>query len=392
MKKRRLYLWIIGAILVSLACNFPTPRPPELATATVAVPTATTAPAVTNTPFVLPSPTAALVTPVQTPTEEKCVPNAGYVADVTIPDDTKMEKGEDFTKTWRIENIGNCAWEQGTKFVHISGNAMSAPTSIAVPATKPGEEIEVSVKMTAPATPGSYKSDWQLQSPDGNRYGHIFYVRIVVKQDPPTPTPTPTLPGNFAGVVTTDCVSVTFKWDDVTGESGYRLEGPELNKKLPADTIQYTWDDPVIGNYVVTLVVLGKDDAQIGRVSTTIDVDCEDVARPDLVVQSLEFTPGTPKANQSLNVKVTVKNQGDVESSSFTIYWWGNTDFAEPSCEWRVSGILAKDETVTLACDDFQYEKAYENIVTKVEADVKNTIAENNEDNNVLERTINVVE
>ncbi|MDX1438190.1 MAG: NBR1-Ig-like domain-containing protein, partial [Anaerolineales bacterium] len=42
-----------------------------------------------------------------------CMPRAAYYGDVTIPDNTVMEPGEQFVKTWRIRNEGTCSWGPG---------------------------------------------------------------------------------------------------------------------------------------------------------------------------------------------------------------------------------------------------------------------------------------
>jgi hypothetical protein len=49
-----------------------------------------------------------------------------FVKDVSIPDNTQMDPGESFTKTWQVLNSGSCAWEAGFKFQNTGGNAMSA--------------------------------------------------------------------------------------------------------------------------------------------------------------------------------------------------------------------------------------------------------------------------
>ena len=33
-----------------------------------------------------------------------------FVSDVTIPDNTPMNAGQAFTKTWKVKNAGSCAW------------------------------------------------------------------------------------------------------------------------------------------------------------------------------------------------------------------------------------------------------------------------------------------
>ncbi|MEM5773401.1 MAG: NBR1-Ig-like domain-containing protein, partial [Anaerolineaceae bacterium] len=103
-----------------------------------ASPTQTAAPA-TNTP----NPTATYNPPTATPTP--CY-WAQFVKDVTIPDGTEIDAGADFTKTWRLKNIGACAWNTGFDLVFSSGNAMDSPAAVDFPKTvQPGETVDVSV-------------------------------------------------------------------------------------------------------------------------------------------------------------------------------------------------------------------------------------------------------
>ena len=49
---------------------------------------------------------------------------------VTVPDGTVFNPGDTFTKTWRLENTGSCAWTTGTALVFTSGDLMGAPTEV----------------------------------------------------------------------------------------------------------------------------------------------------------------------------------------------------------------------------------------------------------------------
>nr|MBN1228222.1 hypothetical protein [Anaerolineae bacterium] len=113
--------------------------------------------------------------------QEDCVYSAAYVADVTIPDDTEMEPGESFTKTWRMQNSGTCAWGEDYALVFLRGSQMSDSGSVPVPYTAPGATVDISVLMTAPDDEGIYASVWRLQAPDGTQFGTEPYLRIVVK-------------------------------------------------------------------------------------------------------------------------------------------------------------------------------------------------------------------
>ena len=196
MKKRYPIAVLALCVLATLACNLPRGRdatqtaPPTLS-ASPASPESTTATPTTLAPT---EPSSTATTSPDTETEEGCTLNAAFVTDVTIPDNTALTPGESFRKTWRVRNSGTCDWESGTALAIVSGEAMSAPTSVVVPPTRADATVDISVDFRAPSLPGTYRSDWRLQAPDGTRFGTIVYVKIVIPgpTDTPTPTSTPT--------------------------------------------------------------------------------------------------------------------------------------------------------------------------------------------------------
>jgi uncharacterized protein affecting Mg2+/Co2+ transport len=111
-------------------------------------------------------------------------PNLAFVADVTIPDDTRIPGGTTFTKTWRVRNTGNVAWTNGFKLVHVKGEAMTNNRERGVPTVAPGQEAEISIEFTAPTRPGVYFTDWQLRDAQGNLFGDVLFTRIIAEQAP----------------------------------------------------------------------------------------------------------------------------------------------------------------------------------------------------------------
>jgi hypothetical protein len=171
----------------------PTDRPAPTHTAT-----STSAP--TNTPTSLPT-----SVPTGTPSPTPCSPDATFVTDVTIPDDTTLSAGETFQKVWRIRSSGCALWPDGTRWVFVSGDRMGALLAVTVPDTPLGGTVDIAVTMVAPEAPGAYRGSWQMQLPDGTYFGDQVYVQIVVPPPPPTsepegphskqvPTPTPPPP------------------------------------------------------------------------------------------------------------------------------------------------------------------------------------------------------
>ncbi|MGC9468867.1 MAG: NBR1-Ig-like domain-containing protein [Anaerolineae bacterium] len=110
---------------------------------------------------------------------------AAFVADVTVPDNTRFEKGEAFTKTWRMRNAGSEDWPEDTVFAYASGAELSEAKEIEVGVVASGDTVDLSVEMVAPEEDGSYKSTWELRADGKAIPGGASYVLIQVGEAPP---------------------------------------------------------------------------------------------------------------------------------------------------------------------------------------------------------------
>ncbi len=238
-------------VLVVIACNLPVGQgggasatmevPPDVATSvvltaqallqetqgvgetSVPVPPTSTVPAATPvatqalptwTPSPVPQPTGTA-----SPTALPC--NwAQFVADVTYPDGTEVGPGATFVKTWRLKNVGSCAWTTGYTLIFDHGDRMEAPVDVNLPRTVvPGETVDLSVELTAPGTAGTYKGYFRLRADSGEVFGiggdHLgaFWVEIRVVEPSPTPT------------VASSPVTVTFQRDEANSGTIYQNYG-----------------------------------------------------------------------------------------------------------------------------------------------------------------------
>jgi hypothetical protein len=194
--RRLLYVFaavtIAGALLAG--CNLPFLAKDDTASvqtaaaltvqaqiASVAPATFTAVPFPTIPPANTPGPTNTAVNtqpPAATATS-KC-DSAAFVADVSIPDNTAINAGASFTKTWRLKNTGACSWTPSYAVVFVSGTSMAGPVVQALAGNvNPGQTVDLSVELTAPATNGTYTGNWALRNAAGVIFSH-FYVQIVV--------------------------------------------------------------------------------------------------------------------------------------------------------------------------------------------------------------------
>jgi len=181
--------------LTETALAMPTDTPTPTLTPS---PTLTITPASTNTPFVVNTLSVAPTTSCN---------SMAYVADVNIPDNTKMNPGQAFTKTWRVKNNGTCVWEAGSKFNFVGGDAMGSSALVLAKSVNPGEETELSVAMIAPSTPGNIRSTWRMSTATGTFFGDEVYVLITVggsgaSATPGTSTPATSTSTTVAGTAT----------------------------------------------------------------------------------------------------------------------------------------------------------------------------------------------
>ncbi|MGA7195141.1 MAG: NBR1-Ig-like domain-containing protein [Anaerolineales bacterium] len=100
---------------------------------------------------------------------------AHFIADVTIPDGTVINPGATFTKTWRLKNIGTCTWTTSYSLVFDTGDQMGGPNSVNLPqSVAPGQTTDLTITLTAPSTPGSYRGYWKFKDNNGIPFGLGF--------------------------------------------------------------------------------------------------------------------------------------------------------------------------------------------------------------------------
>jgi hypothetical protein len=216
MKKLRITL-IIGIIfsIILSGCNFPGQETPtsqvdalntaaaqtiqaqQTSIAQTALATKQEQPGPTQTlspePSEEPGSPSATLSPSDTPTtaptqtpEIECN-QAGFVAE-TIPDGTDYDPGEEFTKTWTLENTGSCTWDANYDIVFVEGDAMGAPASSSLTSgtVKPGETVKISMDLKAPIAAGTHRGDFKLRDQNGVLFGigekdGNFWVKIDVQ-------------------------------------------------------------------------------------------------------------------------------------------------------------------------------------------------------------------
>jgi hypothetical protein len=117
------------------------------------------------------------------------------VIDITVPDKSVFTPGSQFTKVWRLKNVGTCTWTRNYRLVLINGDLMNGITNLPLPAeVSPGQSIDLTMNFTAPIFEGSYRGNWLIRNEKGQLFGTTltanrpFWVDIQVKSPPLTGT------------------------------------------------------------------------------------------------------------------------------------------------------------------------------------------------------------
>lgn len=121
-----------------------------------------------------------------------------FTRDVTVPDHAAVVPGEQFEKSWEIQNLGQVPWV-GRRFVRIDDDLViarrvgarleevlashlhSPARTMDVPFTAPGMPCRISMQFTAPMENCSVASLWRMQTSDGRwAFPHQFFLQVIV--------------------------------------------------------------------------------------------------------------------------------------------------------------------------------------------------------------------
>lgn len=151
-----------------------------------------------------------------------------YLRDHTIPDGTLIVAGTDFHKQWAVRNTGSRHWGSGFRLVFVQGDVQMSRgvTAHIVPEARPGDEVILSISMTAPpARDGratSYTSLWRMQDDRGAFFGDPVWAKIV------------SLPGT-----------------PISGDQPATGQGTALNRLINDPSAWYSQLDPQWGNLLL---------------------------------------------------------------------------------------------------------------------------------------------
>jgi ABC-type amino acid transport substrate-binding protein len=149
-------------------------------------------------------------TPVPTAVPPPCVDSLVFIQHLTLEDRNMtvfatMNPGQAFTKSWRVGNVGTCAWNSSYSVNFVQGNVdaarMGGTATKIERVVQRNDTYDLQIQLYAPIVPGTYQAWWEMRNAQGVALGQRLSVGIQVPP-PATPTPLPTqtsVPGiNFS--------------------------------------------------------------------------------------------------------------------------------------------------------------------------------------------------
>lgn len=268
------------------------------------------------------------IAPQPTATPNTCVLSAGFVRDVTIPDNTQIAPGAAFVKTWELQNDGSCVWDAQTVAVFYSGSQMAGGSPTPVGSIQPNQTFNLTINFVAPSAPGIYVSRWKIQNGAGVQFGEPFYVKIIVPGAPtptPIPPPPPPPPPPPAGCNGTPQIS-SFTVDNSTIQNG---QSTTLRWGLVGNADSVFLETPDGSGGVATP---GQQGIQPHQTSTyTLAAFCKGVRAQGQVTVNVQGGGGGGTSAQGTINSVSVTNKGNRREVRVT-YWWNGAQGPAKMC------------------------------------------------------------
>ena len=100
--------------------------------------------------------------------------------DITFDDNTSVLPDASIDKQWLVQNSGTCNWDSTYRLKWISGDPLGARQEQVIFPARAGTQVTLRIIFTAPTVEGTYESGWQAYAPDGNAFGDIIWMKIIV--------------------------------------------------------------------------------------------------------------------------------------------------------------------------------------------------------------------
>ena len=280
-----------------------------------------------------PAPTAtsavpATVAPIVPPTG--CVNGMRFVGDLNLDDNNMtspppISPGQAFSKGWRIQNSGTCAWTTAYRLVFVGGNTPAAnmggqPTAIQG-FVSAGQQYDIFVNLVAPLAPGVYQGIWQMVDDQNRPFGDRIWVGITVPTTATiTPTPPPALSIDFRAdrnnILQGECVNFTWNVQGARAVYFYAQGEAWQNGQVPPQSSRQVCPANSITYFL--RVVRNDGNTEERQIAVTV--------RPNVNAPTIaQFVAAPPQLTVGACVQLQWDVQGSVTrvtvSNQFRVIW-----------------------------------------------------------------------
>ena len=342
----------------------------------------------------------------------ECTFDAELVEDIAIENSSDISAQDEFTKTWRVKNIGTCEWDKDVELAFVSGDSIEQGQTEDIINTKKDESINVSVNLTAPSVAGTYQAIWKLTDNEGSEFGDPLPLAVVVKAPVVVPEkadlivtsvktePAEVRQGSPIKVIAkvknqggTNAVGFKVSWRTATSPASPVKEFPGTITLTPGQETTLQLDYTYQGWSTYTTQV--KVDIENKVSESNEDNNTRDLVvavqegLADVIVESITYNPTTPVSGEFTLITIVYKNVGYKDiNQDMTLKWWQSASAPNPGCEQVVEGVAAGESKSTLCF--YVFPSWYNNISTRAEIDTANVAVEGNETNNTTTKIIDV--
>jgi hypothetical protein len=167
-----IYFMLAGGYLLLLsACGTGGSATLPNAPTTASFPTLELPTTLSPVPIIPPRPTSAPI----------CTNNLSFIKDVTIPDNTIVDRGSLLDKQWLVQNSGECNWDVRYRLQLVSGDILGASPEQALFPARAGTQANLRILFTSPENTGVYFSEWRAFDGNGLPFGESFFIKIIVQ-------------------------------------------------------------------------------------------------------------------------------------------------------------------------------------------------------------------
>lgn len=103
-----------------------------------------------------------------------------FVDDITIADNTSVVPNASMDKQWLVQNSGTCNWDSSYRLKWVGGNPLGVAEEQLLYPARAGTQAMLRIHFIAPAEAGFFESAWQAVDPQGNVFGELIFIKIVV--------------------------------------------------------------------------------------------------------------------------------------------------------------------------------------------------------------------